>query len=321
MDTQVQQALLTTDFSFPGQTGLYRGKVRDVYQIDQNLLVSVATDRISAFDVVLPRGIPYKGQVLNQLAAHFLEKTGDIVPNWLQATPDPNVSVGRRAEPFKIEMVVRGYLVGHAWRQYQTGVRELCGAPMPDNLTEYDKFPDPIITPATKAETGHDEDITPAEILAQGLATKEQWQRLSDYALKLFARGQDMAAERGLLLADTKYEFGLLDGQIILIDEIHTPDSSRYFYQKSYDAYLQDRRGDTPKHLSKEFVRSWLMQNGFSGQSGQAAPTMSDEFVNSVSARYIELYEELTGQNFKKSDQAGILQRIKSNVINYLEQT
>lgn len=319
MDSQAYRSLQTTDFSFPGQTGLYHGKVRDVYQIGQDLLVSIATDRISAFDVVLPRGIPYKGQVLNQLAAYFLQATEDIVPNWLQATPDPNVSVGRKASPFKIEMVIRGFLVGHAWRQYNAGVRELCGSTLPEGMQEYDKLPEPIITPATKAETGHDEDIAPDEIIAQKLASAKQWQRLADYTQQLFARGQSMAAERGLILADTKYEFGLVGGKIILIDEVHTPDSSRYFYKESYEDYLKDRSLDTPRHLSKEFVRAWLMDNDFSGQDGQVVPRMTDEFVDSVSARYIELYEELTGKRFAKADTEQVYERIENSVKKYLQ--
>jgi len=306
------QALASTDFKFPGQTGLYHGKVRDVYTINEDTLVSVATDRISAFDVILPRPIPYKGQVLNQLAAHFLDTTKDIVPNWLQAVPDPNVSIGVKAEPFKVEMVIRGYLVGHAWREYAAGKRELCGAALPEGLKENDVLPEPIITPTTKASEGHDEDISPAEIVKQGLVAQADWQRLEEYTRQLFAKGQAMAAERGLVLADTKYEFGMYDGQIILIDEIHTPDSSRYFYADS----MSDEK---PKHLSKEFVREWLMSNGFSGQSGQRVPEMTDEFVNQVSERYIELFQEMTGQKFAKAAAADIMKRIEANVNNYLE--
>lgn len=305
------QAIKTTDFSLPGQIGVYHGKVRDVYTIGGNLLVSVATDRISAFDVILPRPIPYKGQVLNQLAAHFLRKTADIVPNWLEATPDPNVSIGVKAEPFKVEMVIRGMLVGHAWREYQAGKRELCGVAMPDGLKEFDLFPEPIITPSTKADAGHDEDITVSEILGRGLAAKEEWVQLENYTRRLFARGQEMAAKQGLILADTKYEFGKIDGKIILIDEIHTPDSSRYFYAEGF--------GDgKPKHLSKEFVREWLMAGGFDGH-GQPIPEMTDEFVQSVSERYIELYEKVSGQEFVKAPADDILDRIHNNITRYLE--
>jgi phosphoribosylaminoimidazole-succinocarboxamide synthase len=309
MDTQ---ALSRTDFKFPGQTGLYHGKVRDVYSVDDDLLVSVATDRISAFDVILPRPIPYKGQVLNQLAAHFLGATKDIVPNWLQAVPDPNVSAGLKAEPFKIEMVIRGYLVGHAWREYAAGKRELCGAALPAGLKEYDQLPEPIITPSTKADEGHDLDISPAEIIKQGLASQVEWDQLADYARQLFAKGQAMAAERGLVLADTKYEFGKHGLEIILIDEIHTPDSSRYFYAGS----MSEAK---PKHLSKEFVREWLMDKGFSGQTGQTVPEMTDEFVTQVSERYIELYQEMTGEKFEKAPAGDIMKRIEANVNKYLE--
>lgn len=309
-----------TDFHFSGQTAVYHGKVRDVYVTDAHF-IAVATDRISAFDVILPRSIPYKGQVLNQLAGHFLEATRDIVPNWLEAVPDPNVSVGKRAEPVKIEMVVRGVLVGHAWREYKDGKRELCGVSLPDGLKEYDAFPEPIITPSTKADEGHDEDISADAILAQGLATPEQWRQLSDYSLKLFARGQAMAAERGLVLADTKYEFGILDGNIILIDEVHTPDSSRYFYKDSYEAYAAGQSETKPAHLSKEFVREWLMEHGFSGQAGQVVPEMDDTFVDQVSERYIELYETLTGERFVKAESDNPLQRIEKNITDYLEKT
>jgi phosphoribosylaminoimidazole-succinocarboxamide synthase len=306
------QALATTDFKFPGQTGLYHGKVRDVYTINENLLVSVATDRISAFDVILSRSIPFKGQVLNQLAAYFLKQGEQIVPNWLQAVPDPNVSVGAKAEPFKVEVVVRGFLVGHAWREYEAGKRQLCGVPLPDGLKEYDAFPEPIITPTTKAEAGHDEDISETEIIEQRLTTVDEWQQLAGYARQLFSKGQAMAAQRGLVLADTKYEFGKLDGKIVLIDEVHTPDSSRYFYADSLNT-------PAPKHLSKEFVREWLMSNGFSGRAGQTVPDMPDEFVAEVSARYIELYEQLTGQSFEKADSGDMIKRIEANVNKYLE--
>jgi phosphoribosylaminoimidazole-succinocarboxamide synthase len=308
MDTQT---IKSTDFSLPGQTGLYHGKVRDVYTINDSLLVSVATDRISAFDVILPRPIPYKGQVLNQLAAHFLRKTSDIVPNWLEATPDPNVSAGVKAEPFKVEMVIRSLLVGHAWREYQAGKRELCGVDLPEGMQEFDAFPEPIITPSTKADEGHDEDISISEIIGRGLATKEEWVQLENYTCRLFARGQEMAKAQGLILADTKYEFGKVDGKIVLIDEIHTPDSSRYFYS---DGFGEGK----PKHLSKEFVREWLMAGGFDGH-GQPVPEMTDEFVQSVSDRYIELYEKVSGEKFVKATSDNILDRIQNNVTKYLE--
>jgi phosphoribosylaminoimidazole-succinocarboxamide synthase len=309
----------TTDFKFPGQTDLYHGKVRDVYSINDDLLISVATDRISAFDVILPRPIPFKGQVLNQLAAHFLRQLDDIAPNWLTAVPDPNVSVGRRAEPVKIELIIRGCLVGHAWRDYAAGRRDLCGVSLPDGLKEYDAFAEPIITPTTKAAVGHDEDLTEEELLSQNLASAEEWQQLKTYIRQLFARGQAMAQERGLVLADTKYEFGRLNGQLILIDEVHTPDSSRYFYADSYKAYVSGQTVDKPRHLSKEFVREWLMDRDFSGQSNQTMPELSDDFVNSVSERYIELYEKLTGQAFIKDEAANVLERIETNVNNYLK--
>lgn len=309
---------MTTDFSFPGQTGLYHGKVRDVYSIGDYRIVSVATDRISAFDVVLPRAIPYKGQVLNQLAAHFLQATKDIVPNWLSAVPDPNASVGVRAEPFKIEMVIRGALVGHAWREYQAGKRELCGVPLPEGMSEYDAFPEPIITPATKAEEGHDEDISAEQIQAQNLVSSEDWALLTNYTRQLFAKGQKMAEAQGLVLADTKYEFGKLpNGTIILIDEVHTPDSSRYFYADSYKKYVGGDKSETPKHLSKEFVREWLITNGFDGHD-QPVPEMTDEFVQLVSERYIELFEQVSGQEFVKADTANMRKRIETNVLNYL---
>ena len=283
-------------FSFTGQTSFYRGKVRDVYGIRDQWLVMVASDRISAFDVVLPRPIPFKGQVLNQLAAHMLEKTKDICPNWLHSCPAPNVSIGRRCEPFRIEMVVRGYLAGHAARTYASGRRELCGVSLPEGLRENDRLPQPIVTPSTKATEGHDEDITRDEILARGLATEAQWATLEKYALALFARGQEIAAERGLILVDTKYEFGSIEDEIVLMDEIHTPDSSRYFYADSYEE--KQRRGEKQKQLSKEFVREWLIANDFMGKEGQTLPEMSDEWVSTISQRYIELYEKVTGQAF-----------------------
>lgn len=313
------QSIAGTDFVFPGQTGVYHGKVRDVYSIGQDKIVIVATDRISAFDVVLPRPVPYKGQVLNQLAAHFLQKTSDIVPNWLEATPDPNVSAGKKAEPVMIELIIRSCLVGHAWREYQAGKRELCGATMPDGLSEYDAFPEPLITPTTKAESGHDEDLTESEILEQGLATPEEWAELKDMMSKLFARGQEMARKQGLVLADTKYEFGRLDGKLILIDEVHTPDSSRYFYADSYDAYVAGDKSETPKQLSKEFVREWLIKAGFTGDKGQAVPELTDEFLNEISERYIELYEKVSGQKFDKADNSDVLSRIETSINDYLK--
>lgn len=281
---------------FPRQTAFYKGKVRDVYSIGEDLLVMIASDRISAFDVILPRPIPYKGQVLNQIAAYMLEATKDICPNWLLGSPAPNVSVGKRCKPFKIEMVVRGNLVGHAWRTYQTS-RMLCGATMPDGLKENDYFPTPLITPSTKADEGHDEDISPDEIIAKGLASKDEWEQLSKYALALFARGKEIAASRGLILVDTKYEFGLLDGQIYLMDEIHTPDSSRYFFAEGFEE--RQATGERQKQLSKEFVREWLIANNFMGKEGQRVPEMTDEWVNTISNRYIELYELLIGKQFE----------------------
>ena len=316
-----QPTIATTDLTLPGQTAVYHGKVRDVYTIEDRYLVAVATDRISAFDVILPRPIPFKGQVLNQLAAHFLKSTEDIIDNWLLGTPDPNVSVGHKAVPFKIEMVIRGSLVGYAWRQYKSGVRELCGVALPDGLEEYDRFPEPIITPSTKADEGHDVDISADEIIAQGLATSEEWAQLTDYTRQLFARGQEMAAKQGLVLADTKYEFGVINGKIILIDEIHTPDSSRYFYKDSYEAYIGGQKDTPPKHLSKEFVREWLLANNFSGQEGQVLPEMTDEFVQSVSERYLELYKQLAGESLAKpSNVDAPIQRIETNVTNFLQQ-
>jgi phosphoribosylaminoimidazole-succinocarboxamide synthase len=311
-------AITTTDFKFPGQTAVYHGKVRDVYTIGDSKIVSVATDRISAFDQVLPRAIPYKGQVLNQLAAHFLKRTAGTVPNWLQAVPDPNASVGIKAEPFRIEVVVRGLLVGHAWREYQAGKRELCGQPMPDGLKEYDTFLDPIITPTTKAEQGHDEDISEEGILSQGLATADEWNHLKDYAFKLFQHGQDMARAQGLILADTKYEFGKLpNGRILLIDEVHTPDSSRYFYIDGYDAYTSGASRQKPKDLSKEFLRQWLLEQKFDGTG--KPPKMSDEFVRQISDRYIELYEQMTGKKFAPPNGADPVARIERNVLQYIK--
>ncbi len=305
-------ALVKTDFHFPGQKGLYVGKVRDVYDIDGRYLVMVVSDRISAFDVVLPRGIPYKGQVLNQIAAKFLDATADIVPNWKVASPDPMVTVGVRCEPFKVEMVIRGYLTGHAWREYKAGKRTLCGVALPDGMNENQKFDRPIITPTTKADEGHDLDISREEIIAQGLVSRDDYEQLEKYTQALFARGTQMAADKGLILVDTKYEFGKRDGKIYLIDEIHTPDSSRYFYAKGYEERLA--KGEQQKQLSKEFVRQWLIENGFQGQEGQKVPTMTDEYVNQVSDRYIELYENITGETFQKADTANLAQRIEKNV-------
>ena len=284
------------NFNFPGQTNFYKGKVRDVYYIGNDWLVMIASDRISAFDVILPRPIPFKGQVLNQIASYMLEQTRDICPNWLVDVPAPNVSIGKKCEPFKIEMVVRGNLVGHAWRTYNSGTRILCGAKMPDDLKENDAFPQPIITPSTKADAGHDEDISPEEIIAKGLATTQEWDILSQYALQLFERGKSIAAKRGLILADTKYEFGKLGNNIYLMDEVHTPDSSRYFYADGFEE--RQKTGERQKQLSKEFVREWLIANNFMGKEGQVVPAMSDEWVNIISQRYIELYEKVIGENF-----------------------
>lgn len=309
------RSLIETNFDFPGQTKFYRGKVRDVYTIGDQL-VMVASDRISSFDHVLPRPIPYKGQVLNQIAGHFLEATKDIVPNWVAAAPDPNVTVGHACEPFKIEMVIRGYLVGHAWREYQSGKRSLCGVALPEGLREADRFPQPIITPATKAEEGHDEDISRAEILAQGIVSEADYALLEQYTHALYQRGSEMAAERGLILVDTKYEFGKKEGKIYLIDEIHTPDSSRYFYREGYEE--RQERGERQKQLSKEFVREWLMSHGFQGKEGHIMPEMPDVFVEQVSERYIELYEKITGKAFVKADTENIVARIEENVLAYL---
>jgi phosphoribosylaminoimidazole-succinocarboxamide synthase len=315
------QTLQRTNFNFPGQTALYTGKVRDVYDIGDNLVVMIATDRISAFDVVLPRAIPYKGQVLNQLAGRLLDATADVVPNWLMAMPDPNVSIGLKAEPVKIELVVRGYLVGHAWREYSAGKRTLSGVTLPEGLEEYDKFPEPLITPTTKASAGHDQDISELDIITRRLASTEEWEQLKGYILALFERGQEMALNQGLILADTKYEFGRLGGKLILIDEIHTPDSSRYFYADSYDTYIGGDKTKRPRQLSKEFVREWLIEHGFSGQPGETLPELSDAFVEQVSRRYIELYEKMTGEKFKKAATENTLERIEEQVTNYLEAT
>ena len=313
----MSNALVKTDFNFPGQKGVYHGKVRDVYNIDDELLVMVASDRISAFDGILPEGIPYKGQVLNQIAAKFLDATSDIVPNWKMATPDPMVTVGVRCEPFKVEMVVRGYLTGHAWREYKEGKRTICGEPMPEGMRENEKFPQPIITPTTKADEGHDEDISKAEIIERGIVSREDYEQLEKYTLALYQRGCEMAAEKGLILVDTKYEFGKKDGQIILIDEIHTPDSSRYFYAEGYEERLA--KGEDQRQLSKEFVRQWLIANGFQGKEGQAVPEMTPEYCDSVTDRYVELYENIVGEKFVKAEVADIAARIERNVTEYLK--
>lgn len=310
------KALTKTDFDFPKQKSVYHGKVRDVYNINDEFLVMVVSDRISAFDVVLPEGVPYKGQVLNQIASKFLDATADIVPNWKIDTPDPNVTVGHHCEPFKVEMVIRGYLTGHAWREYRDGKRSICGVPMPEGMVENQKFAEPILTPTTKADEGHDEDISREAIIEQGLVSKEDYEMLEDYTRKLFQRGTEMAKEKGLILVDTKYEFGKKDGKIYLIDEIHTPDSSRYFYAEGYEERLQ--KGESQKQLSKEFVRQWLIENGFQGKEGQQVPEMTTGFVNSVSERYIELFENITGDQFQKSETDAINDRIEKNVNAFL---
>ncbi len=309
-----------SNFTFPGQTDVYKGKVRDVYTLNDGRLVMVASDRLSAFDVVMPKGIPYKGQILNQIATKMMAATEDLVPNWLQATPDPNVAVGIACEPFKVEMVIRGYLSGHAAREYKAGKRMLCGVAMPDGMKENDKFPEPIITPATKAEKGdHDEDISKEDILKRGIVSKEDYMVLEDYTKKLFKRGSELADKRGLILVDTKYEFGkTLDGKILLIDEIHTPDSSRYFYKEGYTD--RQNAGEAQKQLSKEFVRQWLIANDFQGFEGQTIPEMSDAYIKSVSDRYIELYENITGEAFVKSDISNITSRISKNLTEYLKE-
>jgi phosphoribosylaminoimidazole-succinocarboxamide synthase len=313
-DDSQSKCLKDQIFSIPNLSNHYRGKVRDVYTLADGKLLMIASDRISAFDHVLPKAIPYKGQVLNQIAAYFLEATRDIVPNWFITSPDPNISLGNACEPLKVEMVVRGYLAGHAWRTYQSGMRELCGITLPEGLKQNDPFPYPIITPTTKATIGHDEDISEAELLNQNIVTKNQWEILTDYTLKLYQRGQQMAHERGLILVDTKYEFGLINGEIYLMDEIHTPDSSRYFYLDGYQE-LQD--ANLPqKQLSKEFVREWLMSNGFQGKDGQIMPYMPEEFVYEVSERYIELYELISGQKFVKADVSDVEKRIQTAINN-----
>ncbi len=315
----MKQTIIDSEFDFPGQMGIYRGKVRDVYNIDDKYLLMVVSDRISAFDVVLPKGIPYKGQVLNQIAAKFLDATADIVPNWKIATPDPNVTFGYKCKPYPVEMIVRAYLTGSSWRLYKSGSREICGITLPDGMREHQKFSKPIITPTTKAEHGsHDEDISPSEIVKRGLISKEEYDLIEKFTMEIFIRGSEIAAEHGLILVDTKYEFGNKDGQIMLIDEINTPDSSRYFYADEY----QDRfdKGLPQKQLSKEFVREWLMENGFQGKEGQKVPNMPDEFVNQVSERYIELYEKITGDKFEPSDINDVPGRIERNCTGFLKE-
>ncbi len=312
----MNQAVIKTDFQFPGQTGVYHGKVRDVYSMG-DILVMIVTDRISAFDVVLPEGIPFKGQVLNQIAARFLDATAHIVPNWKTATPDPMVTVGLRCEPYPVEMIVRGYLTGSSWRAYKNGARQICGIPLPDGMREHQRFETPILTPTTKATEGHDEDISRDEIIGSGLIPEAEYLKLEEYSLKLFARGTEMAAEKGLILVDTKYEFGKKDGKIYLIDEIHTPDSSRYFYAEGYAERFAN--GEQQRQLSKEFVREWLMANGFQGREGQNVPRMDEAFVKQVSERYIELYEHITGTRFEKADAADVPARIEKNIKGYLQ--
>jgi phosphoribosylaminoimidazole-succinocarboxamide synthase len=315
----MNSTIIKTDFNFKNQYSVYKGKVRDVYKLKNNLLVMVASDRLSAFDVVMPKGIPYKGQILNQIATKMMKDTEDLVPNWLISTPDPNIAIGHCCEPFKVEMVIRGYLSGHAAREYKNGKRLICGVPMPDGMKENDKFPNPIITPATKADFGeHDEDISKEDIISKGIVSKSDYETLEDYTFKLFERGSQIANERGLILVDTKYEFGKTNsGKIVLIDEIHTPDSSRYFYKDGYE--LRQQNDEPQKQLSKEFVRQWLIQNNFQGLENQKVPVMSDDYVNLVSDRYIELYENITGESFIKSDTSSIVKRIQSNVDNFLD--
>ena len=310
------KALRSTDFHFPGQVAKYTGKVRDVYSIGEDYLVMVATDRISAFDVVLPEGIPYKGQVLNQIASKFLDATADILPNWKIAEVDPMATIGWRCEPFKVEMVIRGYLTGHAWREYKAGKRSLCGVALPEGMVENQRFPEPIITPTTKAAEGHDEDISKEEIIAQGIVSREDYEQLEKYTRALFARGTEMAAGKGLILVDTKYEFGKRDGKIILMDEIHTPDSSRYFYAEGYEERLA--KGEHQKQLSKEFVREWLMAGGFQGKEGQKVPEMTPEVVSGITDRYIELYEHITGEKFVPAPEADAEGRIEKNILAFL---
>ena len=310
-------ALLTTNFNFEGQKSVYHGKVRDVYILENDVLVMIASDRISAFDHILPAGIPFKGQVLNQIAEIFLDATSDIVPNWKMATPDPSVTVGKSCTPFRVEMVIRGYCTGHAWREYKAGKRILCGVEMPEGLKENDKFPNPIITPSTKEDEGHDEDISREDIIAQGIVSESDYLQLEEYTRALFQRGTEIAADKDLILVDTKYEFGKdANGQITLIDEIHTPDSSRYFYKEGYEE--RQAAGEKQKQLSKEFVREWLMENGFQGLEGQKMPEMPEEFIQNITARYIELYEKIIGKKFVKSDVTEVVKRVEENVTNYL---
>ncbi|MFA6126098.1 MAG: phosphoribosylaminoimidazolesuccinocarboxamide synthase [Bacteroidales bacterium] len=310
------EAIVKTEFSFPGQISLYKGKVRDVYNISDKYLVMVVSDRISAFDVVLPKGIPYKGQVLNQIAEKFLDATSDIVPNWKIASPDPMVTIGRKAEPLPVEMVIRGYLTGHAWREYRSGKRSICGITLPDGMKENQKFEKPIITPTTKAHIGHDEDISREEIIANNLVPEKIYKQVEEYTYKLFERGTQMASRMGLILVDTKYEFGIRDGKIYLIDEIHTPDSSRYFYGDTYAANFE--KGIEQRQLSKEFVRQWLIENNFQGREGQTVPFMSEEFVKETSERYIELFEKITGEHFKRADATDVMGRIEKNIRSFL---
>lgn len=312
----LNETITSTNFKFPKQTNVYRGKVREVYTIDNDIMVMVATDRISAFDHILPKGIPFKGQVLNQVATMFLEATRDIVPNWLIGTPDPSVAIGYACEPVRVEMVIRGYLAGHAAREYALGKRTLCGVTLPEGMKENDRFPEPIITPATKADEGHDEDISREDILKKGIVPQEIYEKMEAYTRALFQRGTEMAAERGLILVDTKYEFGIRNGEVILIDEIHTPDSSRYFYAEGYEERQQN--GEQQRQLSKEFVRQWLIENGFQGLEGQVMPDMPDSFVDTITERYIELYEKITGNKFVKSDTSNINKRIETNVAVFL---
>lgn len=311
------KTLVHTDFNFEGQTNVYHGKVRDVYSIGNDILVMVATDRISAFDVILPKGIPSKGQVLNQIAASFLDATADIVSNWKLATPDPMVTVGKKCEGFAVEMIIRGYLTGSAWRAYKEGCREICGVKLPDGMRENERFPEPIITPTTKAAEGHDEDISREEIIAKGIVSKEDYEQVEKYTRALFARGTEIAASKGLILVDTKYEFGKADGKVILMDEIHTPDSSRYFYADGYQEKFE--KGEPQKQLSKEFVRQWLIENGFMGKEGQQVPEMTDEYCETVSQRYIELYEDITGKKFVPCADEDLAARIEKNVSEYLK--
>ena len=313
----MEKALVRTDFEFEGQKSVYHGKVRDVYNINDELLIMVATDRISAFDVILPKGIPFKGEVLNKIAAKFLDATSDIVPNWKLATPDPMVTVGLQCEGFRVEMIIRGYLTGSAWREYAAGCREICGVKLPEGMRENEKFPTPIITPTTKADEGHDENISKEEIIAQGIVSNEDYELIEKYTYAIFERGTQIAKEKGLILVDTKYEFGKRDGKVYLIDEIHTPDSSRYFYAEGYEERFE--KGEPQKQLSKEFVRQWLIENGFMGKEGQTVPEMTEEYVNSVSDRYIELYEHIVGEKFSRSECDDINARIEKNISEYLK--